>query len=408
MYKKLARVCLAVMIMVGMAALNFAVAVPIAHADSPIRILSQAFESNFREDYTFKLSAESTAGEIVSARVIWRVRSYRAGQSARVQGFTPAKQVELAHVHPTKNETTPPWQVIYYRWEITDSAGNTLKTEETEADVADNTRDWKKRANDQLAVFWYGRDDAFGDRLLESAQSAYDHVQKATGFTPKDELRVVAFNTQTDFCSFHAPRTCQDWVGGVAMGSVTLGWVDESQSTNPERRLRWFFENLISHELAHAFLNYAMGPRIFAIPNWFNEGQAVNNELSGLDQELDRVREIAMMGQLERLPLMEARTTIGRNELDRVSDWYAQAASLVAFLYDRWGLESLGKVVDKVVAGDTFEEAMEAVTGLTMEEYEIAWREWLGLTAPPPTLVPEPTIFFPPTPTAEPTPLKRP
>jgi hypothetical protein len=406
MRTKIALICLTLALAIGLISLT---AAPIpTQAASPIRVVSQSFESNFRQNYTFTITAESTAGEIVAARVIWRVRSYRAGQSVRVTDFTPAKEVTLTHVHRTSTETTPPWQVLFYRWELTDSAGNTLRTEETKAEVADDTRDWQRLENGKVAVFWYARDVAFGERLLDVAQRGYDHVQKATGFTPDDELRVVVFNSQADFCSFYAPRTCQDWVGGVAMGSVTLGWLDESTSTNPERRVRWFFENLIPHELAHAFLNYALGPRIFAIPNWFNEGQAVNNELSGLEQELDRVREIAMLGQLERLPLMEARTTIGRNELQRVADWYAQAASLVAFLYERWGLESLGEIVKIVRDGKEFKEAMETVTGLTMDEYEIAWREWLGLTVPPPTLVPEPTIFFPPTPTAEPTPIRRP
>jgi hypothetical protein len=130
----------------------------------------------------------------------------------------------------------------------------------------------------------------------------------------------------------------------------------------------------------------------------------MNNELSGLEEEITRVREIAATGKLERLPLMEARATIGGNELGATRDWYAQAASLVTYLYETWGKESLGEIITLINDGADFETAMETVTGLTMDEYELGWRAWLGLSEPPPTLVPEPTIFFPPTPTHEPTP----
>jgi hypothetical protein len=252
--------------------------------------------------------------------------------------------------------------------------------------------------------------------LLNVARRGFDHVAKATGFVPEDELRVVVFNSQADFCTIYGSFGCQSWIGGVAIGSVTLGWLDEGRAASilncdadcqaqvaAERR-RWFFNQLIPHELAHAFLNYWMGSRTSAIPIWFNEGQAVNNELEGVEEEIERVRILARTGQLERLAVMDARTIIGRNDLPRVRDWYAQAASLVAFLYERWGLESLGAIIRSVNDGKTFETAMTSVTGLSMDEYEIAWREWLGLREIPPTFAPTPTLFFFPSPTYEPTP----
>lgn len=387
-----------------------------ARAEEPISVLSQSVESRYRDAFIFRVTARSTVGKIVAARLIWRVRAFSANLAYRVEVAQPAPQVDLEYTWLLRQETMPPWQVIFYRWELIDDQGNRYRTPEAEAEISDSTRPWQKLSDGKVAVYWYAREDAFGEALLQVAQRGFAHVARATGFTPEGELRVVVFNSQADFCSIYGPFGCQSWVGGVAIGSITLGWLDEArpasivncdaacQAQVAAERRRWFFNQLIPHELAHAFLNYWMGSRTSAIPIWFNEGQAVNNELEGLEEAIDRVRTLAQSGQLERLAVMDARTIIGRNDLPRVRDWYAQAASLVAFLYQRWGLESLGAIIRLVKEGKTFEAALRSVTGLSLDAYEIAWREWLGLREIPPTFVPTPTLFFFPTPTHEPTP----
>ncbi|MCS6871072.1 MAG: hypothetical protein RML95_11285 [Anaerolineae bacterium] len=387
-----------------------------AHAESPIRVIEQSVESRYRDSFIFRVTARSEAGNIIGARIIWRVRSFSANLAYRVEVERPAPQVDLEYTWELRTQTMPPWQVIFYRWELIDDQGNRYRTPEVKAEISDSTRKWQMLSDGKVSVYWYERDAAFGAALLDVARRGFDHTAQATGFTPEDELRVVVFNSQEDFCTIYGLFGCQSWIGGVAIGSITLGWLDEMRATSIQNcdaacqaevaanRRRWFFNQLIPHELAHAFLNYWMGSRVSALPTWFNEGQAVNNELEGLEQELERVRFLARTGQLERLAVMDARTVIGRNDLPRVRDWYAQAASLVTFLYERWGLESLGAIIRQVKEGKTFETAMEAVTGLSMDEYEIAWRRWLGLYDIPPTFVPTPTLSFFPTPTHEPTP----
>jgi len=389
---------------------------PVRADDGPITVKDETTESLFRQSLTFKITAKSTAGKINSARLFLRSRAFGSNVASRPDKFEPAAEVTLTYQQKTANMTTPPWQTFTYQWEITDDAGNTFRTQETKGEYEDKTRDWQKLSDGKVAVYWYGRDDAYGQQLLDSAHKGFDHISRATGFAPDEELRVVAYNTQDDFCSFQAPRDCLSWVGGLAFGSVVVGWMDEDwavqraiekdptcnadcQQTARDKELSWFMESLVPHELSHAFLNYWLGPRIRVIPRWFNEGQAVNNELTGVDKELARVREIAQTGTLERLRLMDAQATITRNKYDAVTDWYATATSLVAFLYEKWGLESLGKIVSLINDQKNFEAALKEVTGLSVDEYELAWRNWLGVTTIPATFVPSPVFTFPATPT---------
>ncbi len=413
-YVRLLSLCLALSALL-LSALPLLMPAP-AHADAPISVLSQSVESRYRDSFVFRITARSEVGKIIAARIIWRVRSFSANLAYRVEVEQPAAQLDLEYVWELRTQTMPPWQVIFYRWELIDDQGNRHRTPEVKAEISDETRAWQMLSDGKVSVYWYERDEAFGRALLDVARRGFDHTAKASGFAPDDELRVVVFNSQADFCTIYGAFGCQSWIGGVAIGSITLGWLDETRVADipncdaacraevAANRQRWFFNQLIPHELAHAFLNYWMGSRTSAIPIWFNEGQAVNNELEGLAEEINRVRILARTGQLERLAVMDARTIIGRNDLPRVRDWYAQAASLVAFLYERWGLESLGAIIRLVNDGKTFETALRAVTGLSLDEYEIAWREWLGLREIPPTFAPTPTLFFFPTPTHEPMP----
>ena len=168
---------------------------------------------------------------------------------------------------------------------------------------------------------------------------------------------------------------------------------------------RFVMRQVVPHELAHAFLYDWMNGQMFSIPRWFNEGQAMNNELEGLQETVAQARSLARIGDLTRLSALDR--NLGQDDPRRVSAWYAQAGSLVAFLFERWGNSSLGAIVNRVRNGAPFGRALEAQTGLTLDDFEIAWREWLGALTPPPTLFPTPTLFFPPTPTFAPTPTPR-
>ncbi len=367
------------------------------HADSPIRIIDQKVESKFRQSLTFHIKARSTAGKIIKATLFQRSRGTDLAVGKRSDPFEPASEVDVRYVWDTTEETTPPWQVILYRWELTDDAGNVFNTPDATTEMSDDTRDWQKLSDGKVAVYWYGQTDAFGKQLLSAAQRGFAHVAKATGHTPDGELRVVMYNNQEDFCTFYAPRACKDWVAGVTFGSLTVQWLEEN---NPD----FVVYQVVPHELAHAFLHDWLGQRTSAVPNWFNEGQAVNNELTGLDKELERARNLARSGKLERLAFMEARDTIGQDDLQLTADWYSQATSLVSYLYERYGLDSLGKIVSKIKDGKTFEDAFQAATGVTLDEFELGWRDWLGAKGLVATIPPTPSMLsFPPSPTYEPT-----
>jgi hypothetical protein len=367
-------------------------------AASPIQVSGQSMESHYLGKIIFHIKASSESGKITSARLFLQER-YAVSRSVHtVDSFVPAQSVELTYTWDVRTEDLPPFQTVRYSWEIHDEAGNTFTTPYTEDLYTDDTHSWQTLSDGKVKVYFYGLDEATGQALFESAQKGFTHVSKGSGFTPDYELRVVVFPTQQDYLPFHGQGTSgtQDWVAGQTYNDMTVQWFD---TRHPDFTL----SAVVPHELAHAFLFMVMDGDKSEIPFWFDEGQAMNNELVDLDAEyLEPVRELARQDRLFRLTEMDNYVGFVTDDSAK-GDWYNEATSLVAFLYDRFGLEIYGRLTTRMKGGDTFEKALKAETGWSLIEYEGEWRKWIG--ARPLTeaeLQPTPTIelpMFPPTPT---------
>ncbi|MBX3062111.1 MAG: hypothetical protein KF726_03995 [Anaerolineae bacterium] len=366
-------------------------------AESDVTFENPQTESNFRQNLIFQITVKSRDAKIVSAVLLLRERGTETYSRYRVDSFAAATQVDLVYVEDTVGFTTPPWQVLIYQWEVVDEAGNKFRSEEMTTEYADHTRDWQKLEGKGVTVYWYDQPVEFGQLVLASAEKGYSFVSAATNFQPTDNIRIAVYNTQSDYCSYWAQLTCKEWYGATTHNTVVV-----TQDFPDERA--YLLDSIIPHELAHAFLHMRVGNNFISIPNWFNEGQAMNNEIASIEPQLERVRELAALGQIGRLALLEGQTSITRDEFNAVSDWYATATSLIYFLYEQFTPAILGKILDGVAADKSFEQAFEDATGWTLEQYELKWRAWLGITAPPPTFVPTETMpaFFA-TPTFVPT-----
>src|SRR5215467_2089481 len=100
-----------------------------AKADSPIKILATSTVSKFRQSFTFHAKISSSAGQITSARLIYNLLGDETNRVFRVKDLTPAPEIEVVYQWDTRNVTTPPWQIVVYSWQVTDSAGNSLKSD---------------------------------------------------------------------------------------------------------------------------------------------------------------------------------------------------------------------------------------------------------------------------------------
>lgn len=333
---------------------------------SPIHVVEQTTESHFPDELLFRLRVRSDAGDITSAVLYIQVGWEDSRRLVPAEPFVPAPEVEVTAIWRTSGETVPPFVEITYNWEVVDRSGAKLVTDPVRTEYTDFTHDWQRLEDEHVIVFWYDQSERFGQELFRAAQEAYEHVARVTGTATEWPIRVVIYNNQRDFCAFYAPRSCEAWVGGQTFSGITVQWGTD---------LDWFIYDVVPHELAHVFYGEIFRDTWITVPTWFNEGIAVYNERTDHAEEMQMVRSAAEQGKLEPLSVMTRGGGVAHGE---VGLWYAVAYSLVAYIADAYGEETLGELILTLADNVPFEEALARTTGLDMVQLEMEWRAWLG------------------------------
>ena len=167
----------------------------------------------------------------------------------------------------------------------------------------------------------------------------------------------------------------------LAVPARNLIVMDRSRLRSPPSIL----DNTLKHELCHLLL-HARIP-VNHLPLWLDEGiaQWSSDGLSELGPPRGGsvLDEAALSGRI--IPLRFLSRAFSREGKSLVLA-YEQSKSLVQFIIDRFGLESLYAVLDRLARGADIEEAFLATISVSPDELEAAWLEdledklaWTGL-----------------------------
>lgn len=175
-------------------------------------------------------------------------------------------------------------------------------------------------------------------------------------------------------------QTSSDWGGTIQL---------ERYATDPYSTAY----GTVLHEVAHLYQEQFT--RVIA--DWFIEGNA---EFFSMDRG-NGYRDYARQRLSSGAPLSFAAgfPTDG----DNFQDGYWIGTTVWDYLVETYGLDAHRQIWALIAQNTPRFEAIEIVTGVSIEQFEMDWRAWLGVYTPPPTLVPLPTgaidIFSLPTPT---------
>lgn len=181
------------------------------------------------------------------------------------------------------------------------------------------------------------------------------------GYRAPGPLRLIVIPDGRTMDSLSASRAPK-WGAAVALpGSRTI--LLRADIGDIYRTLR--------HELAHLALHQAVPGRV---PLWFDEGYAAWaagewERLGGLELNLAVVR-----GAIPDLRGLDGALRGSSSTADAA---YALAASAVTELAARNPSGSLTPLLDRLRRGEDFEPAVLATTGLTLAQFELAWRRAL-------------------------------
>ena len=227
--------------------------------------------------------------------------------------------------------------------------------------------DWRVLRGDHIDLYYYPEADELARVALTYAEESYEYLEHKFGHSPHRRVPLIIYASfadfeQTNVLSFLPPE-------GI-LGATEYA---KRRVVMPFRGSYSQFRHTLRHEMVHVFQlsmtsevrrRYPRGVR-FSTPLWFSEGTA--EFWSAGEDSIDDMflRTLTIEGVLPTIQQMTyVRSTVA----------YPYGGALVRWLADEYGEWRLPEIYRSMWKYDSFEQAVEGVYGLTLEELDARFR----------------------------------
>ncbi|HID64187.1 MAG TPA: hypothetical protein EYP49_15820 [Anaerolineae bacterium] len=333
-------------------------------AEGEIVVVASTSHYEFGRQLSFHLEAGSASG-ITQVILSFRATGDATTTVERPQ-FVAGPSVTVDHTYSLQGRYIKPFSRIEYWWTLSDAAGHRLTTEVQTFSYDDDRFSWQSLAGEGVTVYWYQGPEAFGQAALDVAVEAVPRISVDLGVGTPQPIRAFLYANLSDL-EGALPPTGREWVGGQAypeLGTFVAAIPPDDRSLSTMKRV-------IPHEITHLLIYQAAGGAFGLVPSWLNEG------LATLSEELpDPEAAIVLETALSQGSLVPLETLCGPFPLDageaRLS--YAQSASVVSFIRDRYGRQGLARLVTAYADGASCRGGVERALGVSLEGLETQWR----------------------------------
>lgn len=357
-------VATAVLALAMMAAATVA---PAARAQAGIAVVADEADNEFPVGVTFNLSFTSPAdpGEV---RLRYRLAPDGVGASAVAECTGGATTSCTYTLRSGRGIFIIPGAEITYHWDVEDSEGDTLATEEKLYVHEDTRFTFEPVQQDNVTVYYHSGLETQARSVLQASIEAIERVSELEQTEVTFPVKVFLYTTAEEM----QPAIASG--GGEGRGVSVLGEVVYSDTAMVSADVATL--DIARHEVAHIVTRQATkGP--FEVPGWLNEGISVYSQSRMLSNQ-----EAALNSAIERdavLTYRELNSSASGGSGSTVSLYYAQSGSIVRFLVETYGAEKFAELLRTFKDGSTTDKAFETVYGFDQLGMENAWRESVGL-----------------------------
>jgi len=337
---------------------------PVASAPAALQVVDAGVVAQFPASLEFSVSAEGPL-PVVDARLLYQIdkMNYAPVVSEAWASFEPSTSVQATWKWDMRLASLPPGAGITYWWKVRDSSGATVETTPATINFNDDRHDWRSIQSDAVTLFWYYGDEAFAQTLLDVCDAAIETLAVDVGARVDRHIVVYIYGSAADVRD--AMVYAQEWTGGVAFtdyGIVAIG-IGPGDMEWGVRSLRHELTHLVVHRLTFSPFGY--------LPTWVDEGLAMYNE-----GEPSSVFVTVLQQAVLNDSLFSLRTLNGPFSSDTQKAYlsYAQSLSVVSYLLDVHGAESMHELLMLLARGDTVDFALTQSYGAGLDDIEMAWR----------------------------------
>lgn len=282
----------------------------------------------------------------------------------------PALTVQAEYGRDLRLQPFPPFSEVRWWWEVWYGDGQRFEDQAATFHYVDNRFRWRSQTAGALSVHTVVEDPAYSQAALEVAQASLARIAWELGNPQPAASRPVDIYVYPSLADLQAALEMagREWVAGQAQPELGVALVAVSPNNNYYAQM----ERDISHELSHLLVYDFVGPQGYVhVPDWLDEGLATANEPQrdpALDLLLEQARnegELFTPAQLCQ-PFPE--------DAQQALLAYAQSASLVRYIRQRYGGEGIRALLAAYADGTGCQEGVRAALGITMEQLDRGWR----------------------------------
>lgn len=328
-------------------------------------------EVDFPESMEFRVQVEGGA-EVTGISLQYRMD--RMGifpvTSVVFPDFTPGEKTTAAWTWDMEQTGgLPPGAKLTYWWSIEDSAGHRADTPARTASFDDGRHEWRELDGSGFTLYWYKGDDGFAGQLVDAGEEALELLAQDIGAAPERAIEVYIYGSTGDLQgSLIYP---DEWTGGVAFTEYSIVALGISPGD-----LEWGL-GAMAHEMAHLVVHQVtMNGYGVSLPTWLDEGLAMYAE-GPLASSFATVLSSAV--RQNRLDSVQSLSSSFPAATEAAYLAYAESYSLVDYLLERHGgQEGMVAYLSAIQGGSGYEEALQAVYGLTPAGLDLQWKSHLA------------------------------
>ena len=349
---------------------------------SGLTVDAQTARPHFPDTVDFALKAHGF--EAVHAELNYRLVGDPVTAGIQANITLPSPNIDLDVTLDLSTHYIPPGAELAYHWTL-EGEVRTVETPEKTIVMPDDRYHWNSMADVQkrVTVHWYEGDRNFGKSMRDTAAGALDRLQQEIGVANLERpANIWVYATQDELISA-LPQNIPEWVGGKAFPELALVLASISSKEDTDQEIK----RVIPHELSHLVLYQATRNPYNAPPAWLDEGLAVHNQEVQDPAEEDALKQAAENGTIE--PLKALSGSFGAGEAEATLS-YAESRSAVDFMLSdrRYGPDKFAKTIEAFRQGITYDDALKAGLGITVDQLDSQWKASLPYKVAAPSTAP--------------------
>jgi hypothetical protein len=210
-------------------------------------------------------------------------------------------------------------------------------------------------------------DRAFGEQAVKIAREHSPMLCRILEINQHLTVHILVAGTESDFQRLTG-GIIPDWGIAAAEAERGLIFLKSPRIYQPGKNLR----SIVIHELSHVVMGNAV--RGASVPRWFEEGFALYN--SGESGTSDAVQLSGSLLTNQLLTLREIDDVL-MFQREKAALAYREALSAIEYLVEKHGAESIAGLTQALSNGESMEESIRQVTGLSMNAFENEWMEYI-------------------------------